>query len=96
MDANGGITVLTERRRSTPNDASQKAVLAYIENTFSKILTEIQKRPCGHPIIVLRRITALRAHRSEDQVGMDWEIKDHEVTYGFPGRTKDEAWRFGR
>ena len=72
----------------------QVSVVEYIESTFSTILSEIQKQPFGHPQITLRRIMALDAHEDIDSLITSFEIKHRTVTYGFPGKTKDEAWRF--
>ncbi|KAJ9500047.1 endodeoxyribonuclease [Exophiala xenobiotica] len=74
--------------------ASQK-VLDFIENTFNNILREIEVRPCGKPVIVLRRIVAVRPYYDEaDFMRLKWHIEDREVQYRFPGKTDDEAWRF--
>ena len=72
----------------------QVSVVEYIEGTFSTILSEIQKEPFGHPCFTLRRITALDAHEDIDSLTTSFEIKHRTVTYYFPGKTKDEAWRF--
>ena len=66
--------------------AQQTRVIEYIEATFLAILEEIQKRPVGHPLITLKRIV-----RSQSQ-----QPNQRQVTYGWPGRTRDEAWRFSK
>ncbi|KAI1622038.1 meiotic recombination protein SPO11 [Exophiala viscosa] len=75
--------------------AGNRKVLAYIETTFNHILHEIQIRPCGKPVIVLRRIVSVRPYHDENDLNrLKWHIEDREVTYSFPAKTKDEAWRF--
>ncbi|KIV86723.1 hypothetical protein PV11_02318 [Exophiala sideris] len=75
--------------------AGNRRVLAYIEGTFNNILREIQIRPCGRPVIILRRIASVRPyHDGNDFNRLKWHIEDREVTYSFPAKTKDEAWRF--
>jgi len=76
--------------------AGNRKVLAYIETTFNNILREIQTRPCGKPVIVIRRIASVRPyHDGSDFNRLKWHIEDREVIYSFPAKTKDEAWRFG-
>jgi hypothetical protein len=76
--------------------AANRKVLTYIETTFNSILREIQIRPCGKPVIVLRRIVSVRPyHDKKDLNRLKWQIQDREVSYSFPAKTKDEAWRFG-
>lgn len=76
--------------------AANRKVLTYIETTFNKILHEIQIRPCGKPVIVLRRIVSVRPyHDANDFNRLKWHIQDREVSYSFPAKTRDEAWRFG-
>jgi hypothetical protein len=69
-------------------DASDR-VLDYIEDTLSSIVKEIQIRPCGKPSITLRRIGRLSSDPSQTQ------ITERDITYSFPGKNKEEAWRFG-
>jgi hypothetical protein len=64
-----------------------QAPAAYIEQTLLRILTEIEKRPSGHPKVVLRRIVR---DRSTSQ-----HVTEREITYCWPGRNREEAWRFG-
>lgn len=59
-------------------------VIDYIEQTFSSIVDEIQKRPFGYPKITLQRIV-----RSQSQ-----QVKEKEITYSWPGKNVDEAHRF--
>ena len=70
-------------------------VLTYIDATIQNIYRELHIRPCGKPSITLRRITKLKARQQED-AGVCWEIESRKATYSFPGKTKDEAWRFGK
>lgn len=62
--------------------------LAFIESTFLDILSEIEKRPAGDPKIRLRRIV-------RDPIDLNPTIRVREVTYRWPGKTREEAWRFG-
>jgi hypothetical protein len=81
---------------STVTPAGQR-VLDYIEETFDNILGEVKTRPCGKPVIILRRIVSVRPYYDEVDPGiLKWHIQDREVKYFYPGKTKDEAWRFGR
>ena len=75
---------------------ARQIVLAFIEETFSKILEELQIRPYGRPCITLRRITALRPLTEGLGTAFTWNISYRDVIYGFPGKNKDEAWRFGK
>lgn len=62
--------------------------MEYIELTFLNVLSEIEKRPLGNPKITLKRIVPhpsnLRGH-----------ITEREITYSWPGKNREEAWRFG-
>jgi len=73
-----------------------RKVLDYIESTFHSVLDEIQIRPCGKPAIVLKRITALKPHYDDHVACLNWRVEDREVSYSWPGKNKDEAWRFGK
>ena len=74
------------------NAANARKVLDYIERTTCNIEDELKLRPPGKPSINLIRITGLKL----DSDGHDWVAQEHEVTYSFPGKTKEEAWRFGK
>ncbi|KEF51453.1 uncharacterized protein A1O9_12370 [Exophiala aquamarina CBS 119918] len=79
---------------TTISTANQK-VLDYIESTFNKIIQDIQGDPCKKAVIVLRRITSVRPyHDHEDYMRLKWHIEDSEVVYAFPGKNRDDAWRF--
>ncbi len=73
-----------------------KRVLTFIETTFDKILESIQKCPCGYPAITIRRISKVTPFYNLENSGVQWDIEDREVTYGWPGKNRDEAWRFGK
>ena len=62
--------------------------LAFIESTFLNILSDIQKRPAGDPKITLKRIV-------HDPTNLNLSIREREVTYRWPGKNREEAWRFG-
>jgi len=92
MDIDMTNTGITIEAHSTGN----RKVLDYIESTFHSILHEIQIRPCGKPTIVLKRITALKPVYDDHVACLNWHVEDREVSYGWPGKNKDEAWRFGK
>lgn len=78
--------------------AVNQQVLGYIETTFNTILHEI-KQPSGEgkPVITLSRIAAVKPYfDDEDPMRPKWHISSREVKYHLPGKTKDEAWRFGK
>lgn len=76
--------------------AANQRVLSYIEATFNAILQEIKARPGGKPVIMLKRTVAVRPYYDEDDMRrLKWLVEDREVRYCFPGKTKDEGWRFG-
>lgn len=76
--------------------AANQKVLHYIQDTFDHILREIQIRPCGQPTIVLKRIVAVKPRYAQaDSTQLQWHVEDREIKYGFPGKNKDESWRFG-
>ena len=92
---------LQERFQSDPQGVAvpptSEKVLDYIQRTFNDILDEIKVRPCGKPVITLKRITAVKPYYDDsDSIRLKWRIEDREVSYSFPGKTKDEAWRFGK
>lgn len=80
----------------TRSPANQQ-VLDYIESTFNRIIQDIQDDECKKAAIILRRITSISPyHDHEDYMRLKWHIQDTEVVYNFPGKTKDDGWRFGR
>ena len=82
----------------TPCDLTHsphKRVADFIEATLGKIVADIQARPCGRPSITLRRITDIKLQIDVSSGQTKRMIVDRAVTYSFPGRNKDEAWRFG-
>lgn len=84
-------TILDDLGIVTP----QERVCAYIETTLSHIIEEIQTRPCGRPSITLKRIRDVKTSVDPASQQVERQIVDREVTYGFPGKNKHEAWRFG-
>lgn len=76
------------------NSESAQKVLDFIANTVQQIEKQLKLRPPGSPSITLKRLTGLKP-QTQDGSEIQWVAKDHEVVYSFPGRTKDEAWRFG-
>jgi len=86
----------SDSQRIVVSPASQK-VLCYIERTFNDILNEISVRPRSKPVITLQRISTIKPYYDDtDSMPVKWHIEDREVSYSFPGKNKDEAWRFGR
>ncbi|KAK5056747.1 hypothetical protein LTR84_012279 [Exophiala bonariae] len=78
-----------------PYSPANQQVLTYIEATFNQIIQDIQSDECQKVAIVLRRITSITPyHDHEDSMRLKWHIQDTEVVYNFPGKNKDEAWRF--
>jgi hypothetical protein len=74
-------------------EMASERVLGYIDSTVQSICDELQVKPYGKPSITLKRITKLKP-RQHDEGNVEWEIESREVTYCFPGKTRDEAWRF--
>ena len=70
-------------------------VLHFIEDTVQDIEEQLALRPAGKPSITLNRITGLRPHDDAQNGEGAWVAREHQVTYSFPGKTKEEAWRFG-
>ena len=76
--------------RVAPLRECQTRAIDYIEKTFNQILQDIQIRPCGHPSIVLKRIADAKTRDPDDCL----EVIDREMKISFPGKTKEEAWKF--
>ena len=77
-------------------ESAQGRVLAYIETTLGHIIQEIQVRPHGCPSITLKRIKDVQTSVNVVTQQVERRILDREVTYCFPGKNKDESWRFGQ
>ena len=71
-------------------------VLHFIGSTVEAIEKQLQLHPPGKPSITLTRITGWKPHDESGRGEAVWVARDHEVTYSFPGKTKEEAWRFGK
>ena len=80
---------------SALNNARQR-VLTFIEHTLGNIIRDIQIRPCGSPTIVLKRIVDVQTRINPTTHELERHIVDREVTYRFPAKHKEEAWRFGK
>ena len=83
------------------NDASEmppgsRKARQWIEEVLAEVLEEVAKGKDGAACVKLRRIEGYEARLSQDTVTTEFAAKDHEVKYCWPGRTPDEAWRFGR
>jgi meiotic recombination protein SPO11 len=77
-------------------ETPQERVLAYIETTLGHTIQAIQVRPHGRPSVTLKRIRDVKTAVNPFTQQVERQIVDREVTYRFPGKNKDEAWRFGR
>jgi meiotic recombination protein SPO11 len=77
-------------------ESPQQRVVAYIETTLRCVIQDIQARPDGRPSVTLKRIRDVKAWVNPFTLQLERQIVDREVTYRFPGRNKDEAWRFGQ
>ncbi|RVX66221.1 hypothetical protein B0A52_10148 [Exophiala mesophila] len=94
MTFNVDLESLTRQAPVHVSLAHQK-VIDYIESTFDHIIQEIQVRPYGKPVITLKRITAIKPYYDHsDYMRLKWHIEDRPISYSFPGKNKDEAWRF--
>jgi meiotic recombination protein SPO11 len=78
--------------------AANRQVLNYIETTFNGILNEISNPSGeGRATIRLNRIVSIKPYYdNKDFAHLKWHVESREVAYCFPGRNKDEAWRFGK
>lgn len=74
--------------------AQAAKVLSFIEQTTDAIEEQLALHPPGQPSITLKRVTCLKPQNEDGE--LQWKAKDHEVVYSFPGKTKEEAWRFGK
>ena len=94
-EKNWGLWATAERFWFTMATGNAHKVLHYIDDTVQNIEEELQARPPGKPSITLNRVTGLKPHNQSENGSTEWLPQDHEVTYTFPGRTREEAWRFG-
>jgi hypothetical protein len=78
------------------SETPQERVVAYIETSLGCIVNAIQVRPDGLPSITLKRIRDVKGFLNPVTQRVERKIVDREVKYGFPGKNKDDAWRFGR
>jgi hypothetical protein len=70
-------------------------VLEYINDILARIRNSLECRPCGNLSITLDRITGYKPQYTTSDQCPVYTIESSTVTYTFPGKTKDEAWRFG-
>ncbi|EXJ60626.1 hypothetical protein A1O7_04779 [Cladophialophora yegresii CBS 114405] len=79
----------------TVTTANQQ-VIDYIEATFNAILDEIRRPSAdGKPVLILDRIVSVKPYYDDDDFArLKWHVEAREVRYHFPGKNKDEAWRF--
>ena len=99
MDDQDDVLMLDEPPMApqTLVSSANQQVLDYIETTFNGILHEI-KHPSGEgkPVIRLNRVVSVKPYYDdEDFARLKWHIASRQVEYRFPGKNKDEAWRFG-
>ena len=76
-------------------NADSQRVVCFIENTFEQIKRRLQQQPPGEPSVTFRRITGLKPNHELGSQQVAWVAREHEVTYSWPGKTKEEACRFG-
>ena len=91
-------TELSLSHNTSPIESTESPrgrVLAFIETTLSGIVGDIQVRPYGRPSIYLKRITNVQVDVDPVTQTARQQISDKDLIYSFPGRNKDEAWRFG-
>lgn len=81
----------SDHTRKSPLREPQAKVFHYIEKTFNNIISSIQIRPSGRPSIILKRITVINS-RGPDE---GWHVDGREMKISFPGKNRDETWRFG-
>lgn len=87
---------VTPGQSSTPLTAANQRVVDHIERILRDIVTDIDVSSGRRPVITLRRISAIVPYYDRiDPACLRWHIEDREVRYHFPGKTKEEAWRFG-
>jgi hypothetical protein len=67
----------------------------WIERSLRIVLEEMAKGKDGEPHVILRRIQKYEAAASNDDLPTHFKTKDYEARYDWPGKTPDEAWRFG-
>ncbi|OCT52499.1 Meiotic recombination protein rec12 [Cladophialophora carrionii] len=79
----------------TVTTANQQ-VIDYIEATFNAILYEIRRPSAdGKPVVTLNRIVSVKPYYDDDDFArLKWHVEAREVKYHFPGKNRDEAWRF--
>lgn len=79
-----------------PNlSATSHRALSLIEDWLQNVHDQIQLGKLGEPVVKLRRIEGYEATLGHDTNSTQYKVKAHEVKYGWPGKTSDEAWRFG-
>ena len=86
----------------TPN---HQPVLDYIETTFNNILSALAHPHLSdsgegesEPVvsITLNRIVSVKPYYDDDDFArLKWHVESRTVEVRFPGRSRDEAWRFG-
>lgn len=74
--------------------ASSKA-RSFIETTLQQVCEEVSLGEHGNAAVQLRRLEKYEAVVGDDLVSTQFKAKDHAVKYSWPGKTSDEAWRFG-
>lgn len=71
-------------------------VRQWIEDVLNGIVREVAKGEHGDACVVFRRVQKYEAKVKPHVTSAPFSAKDHEVKYSWPGKTADEAWRFGQ
>lgn len=67
----------------------------WIENVLNKVADEVAKGKDGDASVWLWRIASYRAIVKHDTGTTEFTTRDRPVKYSWPGKSSDEAWRFG-
>ena len=89
------IDIVAEDFVNSSIAAPQGRVLTYVEITLGRVLQAIQLRPHGHPSITLKRVKDVKVSVNPITQQVERQVVDRDITYSFPGKNNDEAWRFG-
>lgn len=96
MDPHDKPLIFHSKEQPTHLTEENKKAITYIEKVFEKIIHEAQRRPNGNPSISINRIIALKSKYDKETLRLEWEIEHKEDRYRFPGKSQDEAWKFGK
>jgi hypothetical protein len=79
-----------------PLGRGAQSALDFITGALEQIVAEVQRAEHGSPAITLNRLDSYDPVLSQDLLSTEFKAKSHQVTYGWPGKTAEEAWRFGQ